>query len=502
MFVNLGDLRTTVLDLRAWESTGTTLNERLRRIFASAYQQALLDVPRAFLPDDEHVALLADVTSSDTGSATTYDGTRRYLQLTTDPWVMEFVDASGNAYANPPAATAWVPQTDGTWDGVMHLEITDLDGIVHRRQSREWWYAADQGAAVRRYYVSLDRQWPTAASGTLDFRIHQPEFFIRSDVVKVIEPIKIFDESQQQLWGIEASQAEANNWDDYRARYTGRPEWFWRSRAFQIPAPNKAPTVAAADQGTLWLGPENRGAFRFLYTRVWGRRYEEWQNSPGGTRDPVWESAPSPISTAYTHTANEALVITVPEIDWMQNFGAAADLRYSRTGYRTRIYVARDDITVGAPGAHPQVEEAGIFYLLGEVDGITTTLTWAGVTVPDYFRRLNPSTGYYGYKVYPHQDAQYTLDLKVLRSPDLLYNDADAPFLRADAQPALVELMLYYACLADGADQVGAAFHLANYQRLLPALRARYGNPQAVVEPRPISAYHVPTRLARTFEIV
>ena len=58
-----------------------------------------------------------------------------------------------------------------------------------------------------------------------------------------------------------------------------------------------------------------------------------------------------------------------------------------------------------------------------------------------------------------------------------------------NAIPALIELALHYVCLADGADQQGAALHLDRYTELARKYRERYANPGGVVEPVPLLGY-------------
>lgn len=497
MHFNLGALRDFCLAQRAWASTGTDFNNRLRQAFSHAYARTVGDVPKAFQPEQYHVKLYKHVLGASTTGTNT---TRRYLRRTTDDWVLEFVDSTGAPYPFPVTPGAWVPNVDGTWDGIMHLELEDPSGNLYRRQSREWWFEVDQKDFLTRYYVSLDRPMDSnvGLAMNLDFRIVQPRFYLPAKLIKVIPPFRIWDPTRSNVWPIEFSNAMTFQLGDYRGTTTGRPGVFARDDHFQLQAPNRAPVITAAQSN--WAGPENKGTFRFYYTRVWGKTSNEWGDAPGGTRDPTWESAPSPVSSSYTQPGASAITITVPEIDWMQNFGDITTLRYSRTGYRTRIYVARDDVILGAPGTHPTVEKAGIPYLLAEIDGIATTYTWDGSVVPDYFRRMQHSTGYYGFMVAPHPYEDYTLDVQAVSLPDILLDDQDTPRLHPDAQSALVEIFLHYLARLDGQDEKSANNYLANYRELVRNLRERYGQDTGVIMPIPFTGqYQYGTYLASTF---
>ena len=187
MDVSLAALRGRLYALRSWDSTGTTLDNRIRAALNLALDRIAGDIPEALVPDEEHIVLLPDV---DGGSETvaakvaTYDSDKRLLF---------FVDSASVSIAASASKTSWTPTVTGEWDGIMHLEITDSTGRIRRRQSREWFKVTAD--AVVYYVVSLDRPMPDIipANGAQSFRIHQPEFFFSDDVMEVLEPAKIYD---------------------------------------------------------------------------------------------------------------------------------------------------------------------------------------------------------------------------------------------------------------------------------------------------------------------
>jgi hypothetical protein len=277
-----------------------------------------------------------------------------------------------------------------------------------------------------------------------------------------------------------------------------------------MPTPRQQPD-AVIEPKTAWVGPEQAGKFRFCYTIVWGKRDAEWQYAPGGTQDPQWESAPSPVSAQVLVDPQEvqarvtsplgarsgagSVVLRAENIDFMTDFDIAGTTRESRSGYRIRFYVARDSFDLAQPTSASDnlVEAAGLFYLLAEVDPATVSptasYTWDGSVIPDFMRPLKHSTGYYAYKCYPHQDARYELDFRVLRLPRKFVDDQDTAPIQRDAVPALIELSLYYMCLLDGVDQQGAQLHLDRFQALARRYRARYANTGGVVEAVPITGH-------------
>jgi len=484
MDTSRGALRARLFSFRSWDSTGSTLNARVDQAINSALERISGDVPEAVVPDDEHIVLQKDAIGTDSTVAAR-------VRTTTDTRVLEFTDANNNPLT---ASSPWVPETDGTYDGIMHLELTDSKGERHRRQCLEFWIAKPGQGSPDRYYVTIDRPWEWGTDVGMAFRLYQPEFFVTDDVTKVLEPARIYDETRQQVWAIDTGGAFRQDMIDWNGENVARPYRFWRGRHFQIPAPSTAPTVAASEQAA-WTGPEQEGTFTFVYTYVWGKKDLEWQSAPGGIRDPQWESAPSPVSATFSHTTNpgDAIILTGTNIDAMMGFGESATLRYSHSGMRLRFYVARTAVRTAGAGlaAFNRVETNGKYYLLAEVEPVSGTYTWDGSAIPDYQRQLKHSTGYYAYSCFPHQDDKYQLDFRVQRLPKALLDDQDTAPIQRDAVLAFVELSLYYMCLMDGVDQTGAERHLARYNELARHFRKRYANPGGVVEPVPITGYQV-----------
>jgi len=494
MDTSLGALRARLFNFRAWDSTGPTLDGRIKQAMNTALDRIAGDVPEAVVPDNEHAVLLPDVVGDD-GSVLAK------VTTTADDRVFEFTTAAGAPIVS--GTTSWLPDITGTWDGIMHLEVVDAAGEVHRRQSREFWVVPGVGGPPNRYYVSVDRPW-TGGNGTFSFRIHQPEFFVTDDVMRVLEPGRIFDETRQQVWAIDTGGASRQDMIDFRGQDKGYPFRMWRGRHFQIPAPSRLPTAAPTNPntGAPWAGPEWEGTFQFCYTYVWGRKDPEWQVSPGGIRDPQWESAPSPFTPSYVQTgasAGRAIEITGTNIDAMMDFGEAATLRYGRAGMRLRIYVARTGVQTGTSYGvgFNRVETDGKYYLLAEVEPTVGTYTWDGSVTPDYQRELKHSTGYYAYQVFPHQDQRYEVDLRVQRLPKALVNDQDTVPIQRDAVMSYIELCLYYISLLDGVDQTGANIHLQRYNELARHFRKRYANPGGAVDPMPITGFTSRFRFGR-----
>lgn len=495
MDTSLGRIRSLALSLRAWNSSGTTFDGRVRDAVNAALQHLAKDVPTAFVPSEERVVLLAPVDTE----ATTVNA---LFQATADQWVLRITDSAGGALGAS-ILTTWRPVVDGSWDGLMHLEVAlpnAANSEEGRRQSREWWLA--DGFS---YFVSLDRRWRNTTDANMLGRIYMKDFFTRADITKILDPVNIWDAGRNQAWSLSAGTVHRQRRQDFQRQSTGPPEDWWRSGQFQMPTPTEPP-MATTNLGLPWIGPLPEGDFNFVYTYVWGRRDVEWQEGGNsGIRDPVWESAPSPEMTAvFSHSAGSnagrAIILQAPNIDAMQNFftagGALGDTRHGRSGLRIRFYVRRAAIRASTGAVEfRNIETNERYYLLAEIDptdtlvvGATTyytALAWRGVEIPDITRQLIRSQGYYAWQVSPHQDRRYELDMRVLRRPTDLIDDQDTPPVQPDAWTVFLELVLYYLCLMDGVDAMNAQMHLKTYTDGLLDVRDTYGQTGKVVEAVP-----------------
>lgn len=320
-------------------------------------------------------------------------------------------------------------------------------------------------SAFRNYMVTLDRPWrnnidgwgwvsrlvgtvirntlaQTQSLGTreikvqsitepMEFRIYQPEFFLRDDVTELHEPAVIYDDTQQQMWSIDTAGADRAGMRDYQGDTEGRPARMFRGRHFQLPAPTEAPRLNyTALTGLGWadksmlaglLSVSNgsheslqQGTWSMCYTYVWGRRDKEWQQSPNitpdghrgmspevqinwahtqqisatsplspgpvtsltGIYDPTWESAPSPVSTVFLDPESKftqgAIQVNATNIDAMLGFSDPYKDRFGRSGLRLRFYVSHNAYGVAgagsARGAMQNTETGNKFYLLCEAE--------------------------------------------------------------------------------------------------------------------------------------
>lgn len=464
--MNRGTLRDLVLSRRNWHAdVDDDFEAEVNALINSAVKQLASDCPEAFSPDQETVHVLDDKTSDDLS---------RTLAATVDPHVLSF-GAVG---------TATNIVTDGTWDGLYHVEVTTSDGATtFRRQCREFFTATISGTLC--YCVSIDRAWRNNTDTAMTFRLHQPYFYLRDNVTQLVDG-RIFDSTRQPLNILPAGWARETGWEDYQGQGKSRPESLARWDYFQIPAPNRAPTAALEDSLNPpdWVGPEPMGTFKYRYTYVWGRKSFEVA-APSGTYDPVWESAPSPESNAFSvsDVAAAIEVSNLVNIDHQLGFALAGALRDGRSGLRKRIYRARTAVTAGG-GFETDIEYPGIYFLLDEVDGLTTEYVDDGSRIPDYHRRLPESRGYYAWSTVPHQDRTYEIDLRVYRRPLSLLCDSDAPALQPEFDDMLEDLVLSRICEMDKSPQ-DAANYKASYQQRLEQYRAAKANPADFIPPRP-----------------
>jgi hypothetical protein len=519
MRLSLEQCQTDLLTDRSWSSSGPSFKNRVRRQINRAVKQLAARCPTALSPDVHHVYMRAGVKGS-----TATVGAR--VKATTDTKVLEFRTAADGTLST---GTGWVPTVDRTWDGVMHLEITRANGRKTRRQVREWW---SDGATPARYYASLDRPWPATGTAVFDFEAYQPAFYLPADTIEVMSPIRTFGASETQIEHISSSMARRDGLEHFARRVTGTPERFWRGKRHEMLTPTAAPTVGvnaavAADNVPTypaWLGPVQAGKYRFCYTYVHGKTEEEWGDSPSGVRDPIWESAPSPVSEVFDHAAStgvvshedKAIYIQFDNPDEILDFAGDAlgirpsasyptgtePLRFGRSGLRIRVYVARDDIytahggtataggNVPALNRHNRDAVDGRFMLLAEIDPMDVepdmaalgqyricAFNWDGtIPVPDRERALTDSHGYYEYRVYPVPSSTLEFDVEVMRQPVDLVHPNDPLPLREEAYEAFMELALSLVCRMDGVDKASENDHLEKFEQKLGLFKKGLGD--------------------------
>ena len=213
------DWRKKVLARRAWRAdVDATALDEINGALNDAVRKLAGDCPAAFVPDEEHVVVLADQTQVTMG---------RGISATTDPYVMTWWSA---------VAGGVNPDVTGAWDGILHIEIQTPDAVWHRRQCREFWTTVSGGITTI-YNVSLDRPWPTSGSTNLPFRLHQPEFFFTDDVTEVLDG-KVWDASQDRFMEVSAKAVSDWNENDFQGRVKGRPEKMTKGRHFQLQGPS------------------------------------------------------------------------------------------------------------------------------------------------------------------------------------------------------------------------------------------------------------------------
>jgi hypothetical protein len=469
--VNLAQGMEKVGDLRSRRWTSTDAQRVFRvSVMEPTLKQLASECPEAFIPDEETSIVYRDWTDTSMG---------RTLTATTDPYVLSFGLVATTGGVEPVVV-------DGTWDAIYWLEVTQADGTVLTRRCREFFIAQPAGEPAERYYVSLDKVWPNSTDTGMSFRLYQPYFYTRDDVTDVIDG-RVRNQHQQVVFTVPAGAVRFFQEEDYRGTGSGTPRRLSRWGHEQIPAPNRTPTAATPSQDppVPWLGPEPPGTFRYLYTYVWGKRDPELV-APGGTLDPMLESAPSPVSNLATvpNMVNAVVLSGLTNIDYEQKFYAASSppLRSGHSGWRKRIYRARTSVIAGTATVDNIEFPENVYFFLAEVDGATTGYTDNGTVTPDYHRRLPESTGYFKWVLSPHADGQYTVDWRVYRRPGPLLADTDTPPVHPDFEDMLLTLLCKWAAMADK-QPAEAADYQAQFIEKLGKWRAKDANPAAAIIP-------------------
>lgn len=485
MDLSFGRFSKMILRQRAWASSGEELDDALRWCFNSALLDMLTLAPEGVAPRTISAVFLADQKGDEVGAR---------LKATPDPWVLEIVMPSGASWT---PARAWQPVLTGEWNGVMHLDIERSDGTLHRRQCRDWWYVSE-GKHTTRYYVSIDRPWRNTTDTNLSFRVYQPYVWLPSDVVDLVMPVKTYDEDKRILAPINKLSAELYNNYDFRGRTQGPPQAISSGPKFELPAPQQPPLIEwlpAQGFAPSWIGPmPPPKKARVCYTFAWGKRPQEWQDGPGGIRDPIWESPPSPVAEVPQllggKSGTAALRFTGVNIDAVRGFDVSGTIREAHSGLYLRWYIALESFdALGGSSAYRRWDFSTRFHLLGETRAAQVTpegsFEWRGVEIPDHERPLVHATGYQAYSIYPHQDKEITADFDVIQLPKEILTSSDTVPINPLMIGAFQKKLLEYAALVDGNDVRDAQVHRNAFQEDLGPGKARVASPIGVVEVTP-----------------
>ena len=482
--MDLGEIRSGMFSQADWSpKQSQDAIDRANQFINRAYFQIAQEAPFLFFESRLGFATIAD---SDPDTAAIRDATGNPAHaadtistVTLDSWVLK---------RDLPTTTAGITVWDvsGRWRG-RDILITAPDGIRHRRKIRDVWTTANV------QYISLYRPWANSSDTLMTWRIYTEDYYLPDDVMEVTS-LRLFEKNQNWpldiLGQMEAEQLSLVDVPDSVAE--GVPRVAFRRPNWQIESPTTAPVTTV--QGA-WQGPEPAGEFEYCFTYCWGYRDSDFRDfgpeGPYGAAqaspsrlEPLWESSPSPVSSAIAlnDDTNGRIVLGLPDIDYMQGFGRTADPRYRHSGWRKRIYRRRKTVNtanyislpVQLNGAIDQ-ETPDAFFLLADIAGWQTALSDDGSILPDYHRRLREVNGYQALRMYPRPNKRYQVDIRCIRRPMPLKDDSDAPLVHPDA----MNLVLYrsIASLYEAQGSIDLADRaLIRYNDLLFTLTKRYGD--------------------------
>jgi hypothetical protein len=448
--MELSSIRTHVLEQMDWVPTQSAeFKAKVNRFVNRAYQ---------FLYEDAPFLLQSNITiqtKKDVSSLTAVAGDRVSVHPT-DPYVM--TRAAGAVGASP-----WV--FDGTWDG-RWVDLVDNTGVTRRVQTREWWTTGINSDE----FFSLVFPWP-GADTDMTYRVYTPVYHLPGDVV-AIKNAQLYHGANYQLKVSTQGEMEQGRLVDYQGRTSGLPRVVFPGIPFSLDAPTRAPSVALGQP--TWDGPDNAGDFDFCYTYGWGRR-DAWELSHLGLVEPVWESAPSPVSAriSTTNGASSIVISGIPNIDKQLNFGASFAARDGRSGMFVRIWARRYTSVTNGGLLTQAIESPQVFMLLSEIAGDAEQYVYIGDVFHDYNRRLKKVHNHFGVRFFPQADDRYEVDMRVQMRPVELTNDQDAPRIPEDAIDLLIQRCLVVMYEYDGKPEL-SQLALSRYKEMLGMVTKRY----------------------------
>ena len=544
--MNRKEIRDAVFAQADWAPTQSAdAVDRVNAFINRAYNQLVLDAPFLFFDSEVRFATMPDIVGSSTD---TIQITDIIDDITPSPirnaWVMQRTQSVGT-----PGYDAW--KIDRSWDGRV-IEIIETDGTIHRNRIRTIWAEerVQKGDSDQKYRLSLLQPWDIDRYGTgpFTYRIYSDLYYLSDDMIQ-LKSARLWQASYNwPLTVLGQDEAEQRSLADRRTEIAaGMPRAMFRRGHFQMPGPKVAPSVELyaeyGQQAELrWMGPEPPGKFDYVITYTWGKRDTDFKNVTIGQwednnsfdwkdddnlsnqilnnlygssrdrfREPLWESAPSPVSasvqhasTGYSNGALPAIKITLPNIEYMQGFmlrGSGFErYNHDKSGWHVRIYRRRytEDYTyynntasgIGNAGGDVvsslrKLDLSEKYYLLAEVriDSINGgVFTDNGSYLPDVHRPLRDIHGYQTLQLFPKPDERYEVDIRCIKRPQKLVDDTDVPRVHAEASDVLVHKTLMFLYEHQGNPSM-AEFARVRYQENLEQLKKRYADLRPPQEP-------------------
>jgi hypothetical protein len=464
---NLKGIRNAIFSQMDWAPAQSRVAvERANGFIDRGYMQLCQDAPFLFFEDEARWPVHHDRTPGIEGDT---------LTTTTDPWVLETTLVAGAT-----GALAW--EDDRSWSGRTLLALipgTSPEQWMHLR-IRDVWTYTNPGDGLDYIRLSLYTPWRNTSDTAIEYRVISDEYTFPDDIVQ-LKSASLLDESSypRPLEVVGQMQAEYGTYPHNPQYQTGGPPSVLYRREYQsLQAPTQAPITSLNE--TAWVGPEPTGEFEYIFTYIWGKQ-EVWSHAPGPETqtglalaedryEPYWESPPSAVSDAVdSSTATKEIRLTLPNIEFTLGFGDAATPRYGHSGMRKRIYRRRNTSSVNTH------ETPNTFFLLDEVDGITTVYDDDGSITPDYNRPLREVHGYQTFRLHPRPNRRYQLVIRFIRRPRPLTDDADTPKVLRDGIETLILRSMAYAYEAQG-NAAMAERVLGQYEKALFALKKRYAD--------------------------
>ena len=468
-----------------------------------------------------------------------------------DMWTFRTTYTFAQYLANPSLFTGW--DVFRGWDGRM-IDLIEANGKIHRHQIRSVWYDYSDGKVGDSHFYFTVVKPTFAYAGTgyasvsgaplpaakFKFRVFTEAYPLPDSTIEV-KSVRLRDEAFSvplDVYGQQEAEDLVLDGPDSQVA-SGIPRCIFRRQHLHLKGPSVAPVAApfplTDNSPTVWKGPEPYGEFEYKVTYTWGKRglplaeggLGQWESqgvpyvitgattypalptntalgpSANRSREPRFESPPSPVSAEYTVPAppdgatdtKPAMAVSLPNISYALGFlmsvtqGGTTYTRSSleQSGVYVRIYRRRKTTDMQKYAAlnntvtavrFSQLDADDGFYLLAETRVDTTNngvFVDDGTILPDYNCRLRDVHGYQTFQFYPKPDKAYQTDIRCITRPQPLVDDLDTPVVHAEAMNVLVEraMVLFYENL--GQPQL-SVMSSQKYAQALMTLAKRYGD--------------------------
>lgn len=435
--MNLSTLRETIRTKTGYPERGTTGVDRINRVINYALRQLWRDAPEALFREEWRFRLEKEI------SAGTLDVD------SDDPLVFSIGITAVVLATNGTLRARWLEVKKGSVYYLFRIKDVYLD------------------ATTASYKIVVDKPWLNNTDTGLSYRIFTYEYPYPADAEKIRSVIRNPDTNPRELLEVLHPESLAAWRLGVGWRASGTPDKYARGDYFQLPAPHYTPTVevipehdmtnawgfddAGVEHGSGGTAPQYgvAGTFSYRVCHVWGR-WPHYNVNQDGILQPFYISSPSPPTSEIDTTwGSSSIQVSSPNIEYLDGYGSDTTLNsYHRSGLEKWWFRARHKTEAASSSnnaATPEVEDDEVYYLWRVTEGEKTLVYDRGDYDPvDKRVTLKDFHGHFHLRFDRSSNVEEPMLCRLVRRPDSLKHNNDAPRIPSDCFEAIISLACAY----------------------------------------------------------